>query len=350
MTIRIGIVGGGFISQVAHIPHYVSNQDCQLAAIAELRPRLGESLCRRWNVPALYPSHRELLADPNIDAVVVVVRRHHTASIALEVIRSGKALLTEKPMAQTFEQAKLLCDESETRSIFYTVGFMRRYDPAVVWVKDKLTELRSSGDLGRLLTVRLTLSAGGDYCNIGGEIKSSEPKPLDLLMPIAPSFLPQGLHHQFEHFVNVCGHDINLLHYLFEDCVLVPRHFEYRKNRGSIVVIDFGEFSGTFEWSDTLQPKSWDEYVEIIFERGHIKLELAPAFLRNQPSKASLYIDSGTTDGYFMAPRPDWLWAFEEEDREFVRCLTAGKPTRSMGVDCLKDMALIENIWMLLKN
>ena len=87
--INLGIVGAGFINQVAHIPHYAANPDCKIIGLAEIRPRLGYEVCERWNIPNLYNHHTELLKNPDIDAVLVVVRRHHTASIAMDVIKAA---------------------------------------------------------------------------------------------------------------------------------------------------------------------------------------------------------------------------------------------------------------------
>ena len=90
-----------------------------------------------------------------------------------------------------------------------------------------------------------------------------------------------------------------------------------------------------------------EEGIDIRFELGSLKLELVPAFLRNQPSKVTLYKDSGKDVGLFVSPRPDWSWAFKNEDDDFIRALSTSTTTRSMASDCLKDMKLIEQIWAL---
>lgn len=47
---RIGVIGYGFIVQVAHLPHYISNNNCKVVALAELREELGRKLCKRWDM------------------------------------------------------------------------------------------------------------------------------------------------------------------------------------------------------------------------------------------------------------------------------------------------------------
>ena len=65
-------------------------------------------------------------------------------------------------------------------------------------------------------------------------------------LPIAPDFLPESLHREFEHFANVYT-IINLIRYLFPKHSIEPKYFAYKKDKGAIVILDFGEFPGTFE-------------------------------------------------------------------------------------------------------
>ena len=115
---NIGIIGAGFISQNAHIPHYIQNQNCNVIALAELRPTLGKKVCQKWDIPKLYPDHHTLLRDKDIDAVVVVVRRHHTGPVALDCINAEKDLFTEKPFAQTLNRAQMLVHAAQGKISF----------------------------------------------------------------------------------------------------------------------------------------------------------------------------------------------------------------------------------------
>ena len=343
-SLNIGFVGAGFISQVAHLPHYIANQKCRVVALAELRPILGEKVCKKWSIPRLYNSHQDLILDDSIDAVVVVVRRHHTAPIALDVISSKKHLFTEKPFAQTFSIGNKLVKNASKNRLFYGVGFMRRYDSAVQRAKQEFDMIIDSHELGSLLFTRVFLSAGGDYCNIDGDIKSDEPKPIDPVWDIAPSFLPLKYHKSFEHFVNVCGHDINLLRYFFPDDISVKSSF-YEPSKGAVVVFDLGNSYGTFEWMDTLQPTRWEEGIEIRFQKGYIRLMLKPAFLRNQPSHLEIYRDAGRHGGRTTIYQPDWTWAFKNECDGFIDSLINKTQPISNAYDGLNDMLLIEQIW-----
>jgi predicted dehydrogenase len=342
--INVGFIGAGFISQVAHIPNYVDNDLCNIVALAELRKSLGAAVCAKWGISRLYDNHHDLLKDPSIDAVIAIVRRHHTAPIALDIIKSNKHLFTEKPFAQIYSVGNNLVNEAKARNLIYGVGFMRRYDDAVRRAKIEFDKIMESGELGSLLFTRLFLSAGGDYCNIDGDIKSDEPKPMHRVWDVAPSFVPLELHNSFEHFVNVCGHDINLLRYFFPDDVSVESAF-YEPGKGAITIFDLGHSYASFEWMDTLQPTRWDEGLEFRFQKGFIKLTLQPAFLRNQPSTLEIYRDYGRSGGNTTQYHSDWTWAFKNECNGFLESLKSGLQPISNAYDALADLRLIEEVW-----
>ena len=80
--LRIGVIGGGMISQVAHLPFYFSDPRCEVAAISESRPSLVEILGRQYPAARIVPQHRAILDDPRIVAVVIVAPRASMAPLA----------------------------------------------------------------------------------------------------------------------------------------------------------------------------------------------------------------------------------------------------------------------------
>lgn len=341
--VKIGWVGAGFIGQVAHLANYTEISGAEIVALAELRPKLGELVCQRHGIPRYYRNHTALLEDPEVEAVVAIVRRHHTAPVGLDVLNSGRHLFTEKPMAATLDQAERLVAAATAHDLCYAVGFMRRHDEGVQIAKRMLEELRESQELGPILFTRVYLSAGGDYCNIGGVIDTDEPKPTHQIWPIAPDWLPPKLHREYEHFLNVCSHDLNLIRFLFGQRPQV-KHVEYRRDAGNVVVMDFGEFSGVYEWRDIDQNR-WEEGVEVCFERGRLRLELPPAFLRNYAAHIELYKDNGKAPAQIICTAPDWTWSFRRQDEAFVEDVRTGQQPIASGADGLEDMRFIEDIW-----
>ena len=102
------MVGVGYIGQIAHLANYAEMEGCEVTAIAEIRPSLRDAVQAHYGIPQAFTSHRELLDNADLDAVVAVTSRHHTGPVALDCLKAGKHLLTEKPMAATLGQAEPL--------------------------------------------------------------------------------------------------------------------------------------------------------------------------------------------------------------------------------------------------
>ena len=341
--VKIGWIGAGFIGQVAHLVNYLEIPGAEVVGLSELRAELGKEVCKRYGISQYYEDHRELLDNPEIEAIVAIVRRNHTAPLTWDILSADKHVFTEKPMAQTLDQAERLANLAEKNNLLYSVGFMRRHDQGVQETKRLINELISSNELGSILFARFYLSAGGDYCNIDGFIQTEEEKPTHKIWPTTPPWIPKKLESEYEHFLNVCSHDLNLIRFLFNKRPSI-KHVDYRSKLGSVVVMDFGEFSGVFEWADTSQNR-WEEGVDIYFEKGRLHLELPPAFLRNYPSKLEIYKDNGKEPGKLYSPTFDWTWSFRRQDEAFVNDVANKTRPIANGLDSVEDMRFLEDIW-----
>jgi predicted dehydrogenase len=91
--------------------------------------------------------YAEVLAAPEVDAVVIVTdaKTHHT--IARDALLAGKHVLVEKPLALSDAHARELCDLADERRLVLSVGHLLLHHPAVVALKAMV----DAGELGELL-------------------------------------------------------------------------------------------------------------------------------------------------------------------------------------------------------
>jgi predicted dehydrogenase len=61
--VKLSLAGAGFIAQMAHLVNHTENPNAEIVALAELRSRLREKVCRRYDIPRDYPDHKAMLAD-----------------------------------------------------------------------------------------------------------------------------------------------------------------------------------------------------------------------------------------------------------------------------------------------
>src|SRR5271165_521727 len=103
--IRLAYVGCGFMAQNVHLPNFSTLNDCRLVALAEHRNVLAHKVAERFGVPKVYDDHRRLLEDTEIDAVALSADYAQQGEIAADVLRGGKHVFMEKPMAVSVAQA-----------------------------------------------------------------------------------------------------------------------------------------------------------------------------------------------------------------------------------------------------
>jgi|SRR5882672_3647364 len=340
--LRIGMVGAGFIGQIAHLMNFVEARRCRVVALAEMRPELRRRVAARYSIERTFASHRELLADGSVDAVVVVTPRAHTAAVVSECLAAGKHVLSEKPMAGTAEQGQKLVDAARARGLHYAVGYMKRYDEGVQAAKRLLDEALTSGSLGPVLYARAHCYMGESYANAGGHVVTEEKVEYsDQGWPTAPAWLPAEAQRPFAAFVNTYSHNTNLLRYLFGVTPKVA-YASVARQAGQLAVLDFGNFSATLE-TGRASNRGWDEVTEVYFADGRLTLRTPPALLRNVAATVELYRAGQAQE--VIIPQLPWSWAFRRQAQAFVDDALDGKASLTSGEDALQELRLIEEIW-----
>lgn len=337
--IGIGFVGGGMVGQIAHIANYVNLPGCRMVALAELRPELSQQVVERFGIPTTYPSHRELLRDPAVDAVVVVTRRHATGAIVLDALNAGRHVLSEKPMAHTVEQARRLVDAAAKAGTIYSVGYMKRHDAGVQHARALLQSLEKSGELGRIVLMRIYCHGGDFQVSNDGFAMTNEIRPEGLeLWPIAPDWIPPAMTADYAWFLNVFIHDLNLMRYLTGRTPRVTA-VDLKRANGRLAAFDFGDFPCILEMAE-VPFRDWQEGVEVLFEKGRMRIALPSPLRRDEPAHIEIYRRE-STEVPELAPS----WAFRRQAEAFVADIAAKREPLASGKDALKDMLLAEEIW-----
>jgi hypothetical protein len=340
--LKLGVIGCGFISQVTHIPNLSSNPNVALVGIADKRVTLASMVAKKYGIQKIYKNHHEMIKDANLDAVVVVTRRVHTAKVVKDCLTNGLNVFSEKPMAATFSEAFELLSIAKRNDLVYCVGFMRRFDAAVLNLK-RILEGDVSSDLGKLLNIRMELIGGDDYCGIGPYFSTSEPKPLVGESPLAPSYIPPSLIDDYQKFLNVCAHDINLIRFLCPGHAFDCCYADYNSAGSSLALYKAGTVDLAFEWRIDHRLKIWIEKLVLHHELGEIRLELQPAFLKNQSGRLEIYKYNNLVVNNFL---PDTSWAFKSEiDNFIIAALTRDFDSPLSAARCIGDYIMIDDTW-----
>ncbi|HET9021856.1 MAG TPA: Gfo/Idh/MocA family oxidoreductase [Ornithinibacter sp.] len=149
MTVRIGMIGPGGMGQ-AHIDRIHSViAGGRVVAVSDVNPENARAVAERTGGVA-HATSAELIASPDVDAVMICSYGPAHEVDVLACIAAGKPVFCEKPLTPTADAALRIMDaEMAAGRRLVTVGFMRRFDASYREMKDLL----DSGELGETLMV-----------------------------------------------------------------------------------------------------------------------------------------------------------------------------------------------------
>jgi len=103
--LRVGLIGAGANTRSRHIPGLLALPDVQLIAVCNRRPESTRAIAREYSIPRTYAHWEELVADPDIDAVVIGTCPYLHCAITLAALAAGKHVLTEARLAMNAAEA-----------------------------------------------------------------------------------------------------------------------------------------------------------------------------------------------------------------------------------------------------
>ncbi len=122
--IRLGLIGCGGIVQITHARAYRALADTvQVAALADVVPENLKKVGELFNVPAekQYTNYQEMLEHAGIDVVTIATPHSFHAEQVTEAANAGVAVISEKPMATTLEEADTIMEAVRLNGVPYTV-------------------------------------------------------------------------------------------------------------------------------------------------------------------------------------------------------------------------------------
>ncbi|MCA9094417.1 MAG: Gfo/Idh/MocA family oxidoreductase, partial [Planctomycetaceae bacterium] len=104
--IRIGIVGAGANTRDRHIPGFKLIPGVELTGVVNRSPESSNRIAQQHGIPKTYSTWQELVADPDIDAVMIGTWPNLHADVTVAALNAGKHVLTEARMARDLDEAR----------------------------------------------------------------------------------------------------------------------------------------------------------------------------------------------------------------------------------------------------
>lgn len=146
--IGVAVLGVGKLGAI-HAAHLAEMPGVQVVAVADPALSRAREVGERIGAKA-FGEPLEALASSGVEAVVIASSTDTHAPLIRAAVAGRKACFCEKPLSLSLHEATALADEVDKSGVPFQIGFMRRYDPGYVAMKERLL----AGEIGEVVAVR----------------------------------------------------------------------------------------------------------------------------------------------------------------------------------------------------
>ena len=258
-TVRWGIIGVGDVTEKKSGPAFYKIQNSELVAVMRRNEEKAADYARRHNVPKWCSNASDLINDPEVDAVYVATPPDSHANYATEVMRAGKPVYVEKPMAINYRECQDMVKVSKETGMPLWVAYYRRTLPAFLKVK----ELIETGAIGKPLLVNVKF-----YKSAVEKIQEKD----EMNWRVIPEVSGGG------HFFDMASHQFDYLDFVFGEIAEVQGKALNKAGLYSAEDTVVGTWThksgvtGTGSWCFAVNESTETDKIEIIGENGKIVL------------------------------------------------------------------------------
>ncbi|TAP44959.1 Gfo/Idh/MocA family oxidoreductase [Arthrobacter sp. S39] len=138
MTVKIAVVGLGAFGH-KHLDALTQIPDTKIQYVAHSTLEKAKEVAEKYGAEAAFASYSELLAQDDLDGVILATptQMHHAQT--LEALRAGKHVMVEIPMADSLAGVQEIVDAQKETGLIAMAGHTRRFNPSHQYVHNKIT-------------------------------------------------------------------------------------------------------------------------------------------------------------------------------------------------------------------
>ncbi len=312
--LNIGIIGAGRIGKV-HMQSITYNvPTAKVLGITDVFKDGLQELADKYGIEKVYADYKEMLADKDIDAVLVCSSTDTHADISIEAAQAGKHVFCEKPVDLTPEKVKAVIEAVEKAGVKLQVGFNRRFDHNFAHVRSLINE----GKVGNLELIKITS-------------RDPEPPPAEYAAVSGGMFLDMTIH-DFDMARFLAGSDVTEV-YASATCLVDPAIGEAGDVDTAIINLKFENGALGVIDNSRRAAYGYDQRIEVFGSLG------AAMASNDTPTNVTVMNSDGvTTDKplYFFLER--YMQSFRDEMVQFVDAVLNDNPTPTTGLDGLNSI------------
>ncbi len=147
--LRIGVLGCGPIAQFAHFDACRKAHNAELYAMCDTASDLLAQMAAVHHPRVTYGTYDAMLADPQVEAVIIATADQFHVPLARKAIAAGKHVLVEKPLGVDLDDCEALRAELRDTRLVFQVANNKRFDPGIAFAQQFMAE-----DMGELLALK----------------------------------------------------------------------------------------------------------------------------------------------------------------------------------------------------
>lgn len=297
-------------------------ENARITAVADAVEEAAKAAAEELGVEKCFSDYKEILSDPEIDAVIVVAPTNLHKQIVIDCAAAGKHIFCEKPMAMTVEECDEMIAACDRHKVKLQIGFMRRFDASFREAKRLVEE----GAIGELVQI---------HSNTRGP---SKPRPWMYDIKKSNGILAEVNSHDIDAVRWMAGSDI-------ETVYAVAGNF-----RNPEAEADYPDYYDSVLMSGTLKSGvhfcidgaayvqyGYDSKMELIGTKGKIQV--------GRSEKEHVHcttVEQGTATPFVNSWMTLFIDAYLAEDISFVNAVLNDTPVEVSGVDGRMAVAAVE--------
>jgi len=318
--IKVAVIGCGTIANSAHIPSYMANDTCEIKYFCDIIPERADAAVAKYGCGKAIYDYKEVLADPEIEAVSVCTPNMMHKTISIDALKAGKHVLCEKPAARIYSEALEMQQVQHETGKTLNIGVVNRFNTTV----NKIKALIDAGELGEVYHVYASFRAHRSIPGLGGAFTTKEIAGGGALIDWGVHYLdivmyctgdPQPL--------TVTGEAYSKLGVNIEDYSYISMWASEPDKNGTYDVDDF--VTGMIRtsgptitlngaWAQNIGEK--DTYIDFIGDKAGIRLQYGGDFTMYTAANGNLYT---------VEPKFKTTPMFQNEIDSFLRCIRTGE-------------------------
>ena len=307
--VNVGIIGAGRIGKLhaEHLSYRVPGAN--ITAIADIFLEAAEKCAADLQIPSAVRDHREIMENPDIEAVIICSSTDTHAQMIEEAAAAGKHIFCEKPIDFDLARIDKALEAVDRAGVKLQVGFNRRFDPNFKRVREMVT----AGKIGTPHILRITSRDPG-------------PPPIEYVKVSGGIFLDMTIH-DFDMARYLIGSEVSEI-YAAGGVMVDPEIGKAGDIDTAIITLRFA--SGAIGTIDNSRKAvyGYDQRVEVFGSKGMV------AVSNNTPDTAVHSNAEGVHSSlplFFFVER--YTDSYIAEMRAFIECVQQDKEPPVTGID-----------------